>query len=81
MPGGARSFLMITTNAKTKNHSVRRAQARYSSLLLLSITLAFAVAQVSLYFNALILGLFNAKSSLLGSLLLLCLFDTITTLP
>ena len=38
--------------AKTGINSVRRAQARYSSLLLMSITLAFAVAQVSLYFHA-----------------------------
>jgi hypothetical protein len=51
MTGGARSFLMIKTNIKAEQYFVHRAQARYSSLLLMSITLAFAVAQVSLYLS------------------------------
>ena len=46
-------------NIKAKHRFVRRAQDRYSSLLLMSITLAFAVAQVSLYFNCAFNCLFN----------------------
>jgi hypothetical protein len=62
MPGRASSFLIDNIYAKPAFRSVRRAQDRYSSLLLMSITLAFAVSQEFIFsktaFRLLLIKLF-----------------------